>query len=98
MARSKNQPVPGMSFWARIPAGVYFLVGGLAILGLGIGLPVYFGSRMSMRDSSASQPASAGQVGQPASAFTLRDAYGQPYTLAPGDGKNHLLVFYMGYF
>jgi len=30
--------------------------------------------------------------------FSLPDQHGQTYTLTPGDGKNHLLVFYMGYF
>jgi hypothetical protein len=30
--------------------------------------------------------------------FSLLDQQGQTYTLTPGDGKNHLLVFYMGYF
>jgi hypothetical protein len=36
--------------------------------------------------------------GRQAPAFTLVSATGQPYSFAPGDGKKHLFVFFMGYF
>ena len=36
--------------------------------------------------------------GDEAPAFTLSDQNGQTYTFTPGDGKDHVLVFYMGYF
>lgn len=84
-----------MPFWGYVALS-------LVVLGVGIGLAVYFSQG---RESSAatSSPGQAGPlrlavVGQPAPGFSLRDQYGQPYTLAPGDGKNHLLVFYMGNF
>ena len=90
-----RQGKQGMPFWVYIAFG-------LVALGLGIGLAVYF-SRSGESSQAASSPGSAGPlrlavVGQPAPGFSLKDYKGQPYTLNPGDGKNHLLVFYMGYF
>ena len=46
----------------------------------------------------AAPPPAAVLVGQSAPPFTLTDAAGKAYSLNPGDGKDHLLVFYMGYF
>lgn len=40
----------------------------------------------------------AAVVGKPAPGFSLQNQDGQTYTLTPGDGENHVLVFYMGYF
>lgn len=37
-------------------------------------------------------------TGDQAPAFTLPDQSGETYTFTPGDGKDHVLVFYMGYF
>jgi cytochrome oxidase Cu insertion factor (SCO1/SenC/PrrC family) len=95
-------PGRGRDGTRRIPFGVPILVLGLAVVGLAIGLGVYF-SQSRQPSPTSSSPAPAGSnsissVGQPAPAFSLMDQYGQPYTLNPGDGKNHLLVFYMGYF
>jgi cytochrome oxidase Cu insertion factor (SCO1/SenC/PrrC family) len=86
----------------RMPFGVPILVLGLAVVGLAIGLAVYF-LQSRQPSQAASSPSLAGPlriavVGQPAPGFSLRDQEGLPYTLDPGDGKNHLLVFYMGYF
>ncbi len=36
------------------------------------------------------------RIGQPAPAFTLPDAQGQPYNFHPGDGNKYLLAFNMG--
>ncbi len=36
-------------------------------------------------------------VGQPAPAFTLTAANGQPYTFTPNDSRKHVIVFYMAY-
>jgi len=85
----------------RRPLRTYLLAGSLA-LAVALGLLVYFG-RSGESSQAASSPGSAGPLrlavaGQPAPGFSLPDQFGQPYTLAPGDGKNHLLVFYMGYF
>jgi len=33
-----------------------------------------------------------------APAFELNDQFDEPYSFTPGDGQNHILVFYMGYF
>ena len=89
------------SIWERIPLGVYVLAISLVILALGIGVPAYFGA-LHMSSMEMSSPGAAAlplaEVGKPATAVSLKDPYGQTYTLTPGDGKNHLLVFYMGYF
>lgn len=37
------------------------------------------------------------RVGQPAPAFTLSDANGQPYKFQPSDGRKYVLAFNMGY-
>lgn len=77
------------------------LVGGLA-LAVAVGLLVYFSQS---RDSSpatgltsSGAPLNVAVVGKPAPGFSLRNQYGQTYTFTPGDGINHVLVFYMGYF
>jgi cytochrome oxidase Cu insertion factor (SCO1/SenC/PrrC family) len=85
-----------------MPFGAAILVLGLAIVGLAIGLVVYL-SQGRQPSPATSSPSSTGTlrlavVGQPAPGFSLKDQNRQPYTLNPGDGKNHLLVFYMGYF
>ena len=81
---------------------LYMLALSLLVVGAGVGLAVYF-SQGRGSSQAASTPSQAGPlrlavVGQPAPGFSLMDQTGQPYTLSPGDGKNHLLVFYMGYF
>ena len=43
-------------------------------------------------------PSGIASVGNSAPTFSLQNQYGQTYTLIPGDGKNHVLIFYMGYF
>jgi cytochrome oxidase Cu insertion factor (SCO1/SenC/PrrC family) len=83
------------SLWA------YMLVGGLA-LAVVVGLSVYF-SRSGESSPAASSPSSGAPLnvaatGNPAPGFSLPNQYGQTYTLTPGDGKNHVLVFYMGNF
>jgi cytochrome oxidase Cu insertion factor (SCO1/SenC/PrrC family) len=77
------------------------LVGGLA-LAVAVGLSVYF-SRSGESLPAAGLPSSGAAlnvaaIGQPAPRFSLPNQYGQTYTLTPGDGKNHVLVFYMGNF
>ncbi len=78
-----------------------WLVGGLALV-VAVGLSVYL-SQSRQSSPSAGLPASGeslsmAAVGRPASEFSLPDQYGQTYRLSPGDGKNHVLVFYMGNF
>ena len=36
-------------------------------------------------------------IGQPAPAFTLMDANGEPYEFQPGDGRKYVFAFNMGY-
>ena len=43
-------------------------------------------------------PSQSAGAGDQAPAFTLPDQSGETYTFTPGDGKDHVLVFYMGYF
>ena len=72
------------------------------LLGLGISLAACSGGsrESSPADSSPadSGPLSIATVGVPAPGFALADPYGRTYTLTPGDGKNHVLVFFMGNF
>jgi len=106
MRRSKavaqKQTRPKSGRWLRQSSlWVYMVAGGIA-LAVAVGLAVYF-SQSGESSQAASSPGSAGPlrlavVGQPAPGFSLPDQFGRPYTLAPGDGKNHLLVFYMGNF
>ena len=35
-------------------------------------------------------------MGKMAPAFSLADSEGRTFTVAPGDGKNHVLIFHMG--
>ena len=37
------------------------------------------------------------RIGQPAPAFTLMDANGEPYEFQPGDGRKYVFAFNMGY-
>jgi cytochrome oxidase Cu insertion factor (SCO1/SenC/PrrC family) len=75
---------------------------GSLTLAVAFGLLVYFGQNRQSSPtagmSSSGAPLNLAVVGQPAPGFSLMDQYEQPYTLNPGDGKNHLLVFYMGNF
>lgn len=86
----------------RVPRWFVFVFLGLVLLGLAIGLLLSLGQATTpspAASSLGSVPLPEGAlVGKPALAFELKDPYGQPYTLSPGDGKAHLLVFYMGYF
>jgi cytochrome oxidase Cu insertion factor (SCO1/SenC/PrrC family) len=77
------------------------LVGALA-LAVAVGLSVYF-SRSGESSPAAGSPSSGAPLnvaatGNSAPGFSLPNQYGQTYTLTPGDGKNHVLVFYMGNF
>lgn len=85
-------------YW--LPLGLVLLL----IFGVVIGLIVYLTGRSaapaerSVSQAPRSAPAAI-LIGQNAPAFTLPDAVsGKTYSFAPGDGKNHLLVFYMGNF
>lgn len=99
--RRLQRPSP-ISIWERIPLWAYVLVISLAFVIGGISLMTYLGQLHHPAQSFA-PPARAAlpnatDVGKPAVGFTLQNANGQAYTFDPGDGKNHLLVFYMGYF
>lgn len=87
--------------WTLTPLRLAVLVLALVVLG-GAGLFGYSGLRKqatsSPNASDLAAPAHRAEVGKPAPAFALNDPYGQTYTLQPGDGKAHVLVFYMGYF
>jgi len=99
---SVHKRQPSVSIWERIPMGVYILLFSLVILGVGIGLPTYLSQLHHPPPSADSLGlASATEtdlVGKQAPGFSLKDPYGQTYTLNPGDRRNHVLVFYMGYF
>jgi cytochrome oxidase Cu insertion factor (SCO1/SenC/PrrC family) len=76
----------------------FYLRIGLAAVAV-IGLVLY--SILGVLLPPTSNPTNVAIAGEPlgrAPGFSLPDQHGQIYTLTPGDGKNHLLVFYMGYF
>lgn len=57
---------------------------------------VVFGACGGSQGDSGS---SVGDSGLPdAPAFELVDQFNNEYKFEPGDGQNHILVFYMGYF
>lgn len=86
-------------------------IGGALGLGAGV-LVVWFAlanpfraptPRANTLDIAANLPSSdiafnvGTRIGQPAPAFTLPDAQGQPYIFKPGDGRKYLLAFNMGF-
>ncbi|GEM_PF-6104906 len=85
----------------RSPIRIYKLLGVLA-LAIAVGLSV--GCSQSRQSSpaadlpSSGSPLSVAAIGKSAPGFSLPNQDGQTYTLTPGDGKNHVLVFYMGNF
>ena len=93
----KKRPPTSTSVWGRVPLWAYVIVVGAA-LGLAIGLPVYLSQGSKSSPTNNTVPSNVTAVSRPAPGFSLKDPYGQTYTLKPGDGKAHLLVFYMGYF
>lgn len=84
----------------------------ILVLGLAVGLVVYLANRSASPGqttapspsatvpppSATAPPPKAVLIGDQAPSFTLQDPAGKAYSINPGDGKNHLLVFYMGYF
>lgn len=95
-ARRKQKRTRGGPAWKRVPFAAYFLVFAVVVLGLAVGLPRYLSSRGD--DVPGSGALAKADIGQKAPAFSLKDQSGQTYTFTPGDGKPHVLVFYMGYF
>jgi cytochrome oxidase Cu insertion factor (SCO1/SenC/PrrC family) len=89
----------------------YTLVG-ILVLVIAIVVPVYLarvlvvpayptqssGSPTAAPGAGEGAPSGIASVGNSAPAFSLQNQHGQTYTLTPADGKNHVLVFYMGYF
>ena len=86
----------------RIRFRVYIAAFSLLLLGLGIGLTACSGESPASSPAASSPgvsgPLGIATVGRPAPGFSLTDQYGRSYTLTPGDGKNHVLVFFMGNF
>jgi hypothetical protein len=106
MSRSKavaqKQPQSRSGKWLkRSSLWVYLLAGGLA-LAVAVGLAAYFSlghqSSQAAGLPSSGAPLNVAVIGKPAPGFSLPNQHGQTYALTPGDGKNHVLVFYMGYF
>ncbi len=87
--------------WNRIPSWLY-VAAAVVLVGIVVAVTLSLGQRASSPPSSSASvskgPVGVAEIGKPAPSFTLRDAYGQTYALNPGDGKNHVLVFFMGNF
>ncbi|MBI4328625.1 MAG: hypothetical protein HY685_02020 [Chloroflexi bacterium] len=99
----KSQRLPSSeTIWGRIPLWVYFVAFSFLALAVGIGFNAWgqwHASTMSMApDPGVNASQTELGAGKLASEFSLLDGFGQTYTLKPGDGRAHLLVFYMGYF
>jgi cytochrome oxidase Cu insertion factor (SCO1/SenC/PrrC family) len=103
-APGHNQPRRGTGTHRHSASGprrrawwLYLGIGLAAVAIVSFGLYSILGASLL----STSGPTNAAISGEPlgrAPGFSLPDQRGQMYTLTPGDGKNHLLVFYMGYF
>jgi cytochrome oxidase Cu insertion factor (SCO1/SenC/PrrC family) len=75
----------------------YLGIGLAAVAVIGLVLYSILGASLLPTSGPTNAAISGGPLGR-APGFSLPDQHGQMYTLTPGDGKNHLLVFYMGYF
>jgi cytochrome oxidase Cu insertion factor (SCO1/SenC/PrrC family) len=79
-----------------------YVASAVVVVGIVVAVALSLGQGTSSPGGSSSSvatgPAGVAEIGKPAPGFSLKDAYGTSYTLNPGDGKNHLLVFYMGNF
>ena len=81
----------------RSPRWIYIGAGLAAVAVIGVVLYSILGVSLLPNDGPTSAANSEEPLGE-APGFSLPDQHGQIYTLTPGDGKNHFLVFYMGYF
>ena len=80
----------------RVPAPVLLMMMVVVAFGGVLAVQALRGDGWGV-EGIASGPQTAA-VGSQAPGFTLRDVQGKSYVVRPGDGKAHLLVFYMGYF
>lgn len=101
--RRRRQRHGSKSLWRRIPYPVYIVA--FALLGSAIAIPIFLSQRggdapPAQNAQTQTQSVSLGvaKVGQTAPGFSLKDQNGQTYTLNPGDGRPHVLAFYMGNF
>ena len=76
---------------------VYFIAGIAVVTAIGVAFYAIMGTSLFSSDDPTNG-ANLDEISLRAPGFSLPDQNGQAYTLTPGDGKNHLLVFYMGYF
>ena len=75
---------------------VALVIGAAIVGGLVVSQSSAPGGGTALRDTDTSFSVPT-HVGQPAPAFTAIGVDGQPYTVAPGDGRPKAIVFYMGY-
>jgi len=76
---------------------LYLGIGLAAVAVIGLVLYSILGASLLPTSSPTNAAISGEPLGQ-APGFSLPDQHGEMYMLTPEDGKNHLLVFYMGYF
>jgi hypothetical protein len=95
-AGKPRKPPASMPGWRRVPLWLYIL--SALVIGTAIGIPLYLSQQGSSSQADGALSPGAASGGDHAPAFALQDQTGELYNLNLGDGKNHLLVFYMGNF
>ena len=66
------------------------------VVAVGLWAGLAFDSDLDEKDQSGVLLHLKSMVGKRAPVFTLTDSEGQAYTVEPGNGQNHVLVFHMG--
>ena len=101
-AVAQKQIRPKGGRWLRRSSLWVYLVAGGFVLAVAVGLAAYFSQSRGASQAAdlpvSSAPLSVAVIGKSAPGFSLLNQDGRTYTFTPGDGKNHVLVFYMGNF
>jgi cytochrome oxidase Cu insertion factor (SCO1/SenC/PrrC family) len=97
VAKPGNVPESRQSDPKRRPRWIYIGAGIAAVAAIGVALYAILGASLFPNYGPTNETNLEEKSGQ-APGFSLPDQHRQTYTLTPGDGTKHLLIFYMGYF